>query len=682
MSVFETFRSKENINIIRENIESQIEKEYNQKFGHRYDLLIENKMKELISKIPEKVPEDRSKKDYLLQMNKKLIQMVLPTIKANAIKERPKQEQPRKPAFLDDPQDILQRNGAREQFNLPLEDMSNRFIPDYPRTESRNDFQRNMDNSVYQTSYPSSMPKFQDDLPNKRNDDTLAMFNQLKSKYEEEKIKVGEVPENMDIYEKPSNNIQQQQNQTSFFPKKKIVMKKSSKLETPIEDLIQNDDDQKVKDLLTVPTIFPQNQTILHQNVVPNNQIVTKIYFSSNFRNFDYHKSPSSIRIYLTPYFDNIYDPFIYFTLPEFVNKYNHKIYNEVQIKNDTKHYLNINSLKNLKSLKINFVEILNPSFTQNNKKIFIDVSPKLDSIQNFQSVYHNHSSQKRDLLLLQNSSFYENIFSNTNDYIDIQQVIKNGYIQFNLYDIYGKYIHFENDIFYFHSIISELKNNQKHISISFRNNISSFFSNNDKIYFYSLLPPLEQNSYVEFGDTILIDGENLLLLENNKFKLCALNILDDDNQYKIDFKDLFDKTKLSMEDDEHKSIQELFYIVILQNVQNKRIYYYCNIEYIDELGNLILSHKNATSIVENYENTEQFGFIKKNFNGTQYDDISSLYRFEGYIPNNIIYNQEKNETYLEIICNENECIFDEFEGFIRFDKNEINISCELTFSK
>ena len=208
----------------------------------------------------------------------------------------------------------------------------------------------------------------------------------------------------------------------------------------------------------------------------------------------------------------------------------------------------------------------------------------------------------------------------------------------------------------------------------------------NNKIYIYSLLPDENNNNYIELSDSVLL--ENVDKIIDNKFKLSALNMIDNETHYKINFKELFEKCKKDLEDDTHKEISDLFYFVIKQYNKNGPMLYYCNIDSIDELGNIILIHKESDTIIENYENTEQFGFIKKNFNGYQTNHTNSLFRKSGFYYNIIDTQGLAGEIIFEILLNEEDEFknidlesINENEAFIRFDKYEINISLELTFS-
>ena len=121
-NVFELFTSKENIQIIKDSISLTIQNEYQQKIGNRYDELIENKMTELMKKVDNKIPTGKTKSEYILMMNKKLITaFLLPTIRANAIKEKSRsqgQTQGQKKIY-DDPQDLLKQNKNRDDFIRP-----------------------------------------------------------------------------------------------------------------------------------------------------------------------------------------------------------------------------------------------------------------------------------------------------------------------------------------------------------------------------------------------------------------------------------------------------------------------------------------------------------------------------------------------------------------------------------
>lgn len=712
-NVFDLFISKENIKIIKDSISITIQNEYQQKIGNRYDDLIENKMNELMKKVDNKVPDGKSKGEYILMMNKKLIStFLLPTIRANAIKEKSRsqtqmQGQSQKRVY-DDPQDLLKQNKVRDdQFNLPLEDISQRFVPDYPRPNNKSDLQlKRMENerNIYQSfsnGMPQNLPKFQDDLPEKRHDETLAMFNQLKSAYDEEKIKNGD---ELSTNQHPKSNQQNNVNQISFeepyynntFQKKKVILRKN-KFETPIEELNKIDDntnvvgDNKIKELLTTPQI---HQPFLYTEKDKKKNNIS-IHFSSNHRNFEYHKSSSSIRIYLTPYFDYHEDNFVYFSIPSYTDKHGNMIYNDFISKHNMDHHIQIPNLKNLKSIQINKIK-LNQSIQEN--KLKVEILPRISNNNDnkINHFYHNYSNEKMDLFLYdKNNDIYINSNDNVtgqNIHVDIQSVIKNNYIQMNIYDIYGQKLFYEKDILHIHKIdVDASEEGGKNIFLYYKyqhNNIKSMINQlkreNNKIYIYSLLPDENKNDYVELSDSVLLESVDKIV--DNKFKLSALYIIDNENHYKVNFKELFEKCKKDLEDDTHKDISDLFYFVIKQQGKNGPILYYCNIDHVDELGNIILIHKECEHIVENYENTEQFGFIKKNFNGCQNNDINSLFRPQGFHLNDI---EEKDNMIVFKIPIHNDSYeyninlesLNENEAFIRFDKYEIDLFFDLTFT-
>ncbi len=693
MSVFELFLSKENIKNIKESISITVQNEFQQKIGNRYDDLIENKMKELTQRVSDKIPDGKSKKDYILMMNKKLISLILPTIRANAIKEKPKTNVQIPKRVYDDPQDLLKKdyNQPKDaQFNLPLEDMSQRFIPDYPRPNAnRADEQmKRMENerNIYQSfsnGMPSNIPKFQDDLPEKRPDETLAMFNQLKASYTEERIKNGDnVEENENIFKKEevqNNSINDFQNP---FQKKKVILRKN-KFETPIEEIHKmdenNTEDSKIKELLT-PIPFFQNN-INNQNLIEKKRNKITIHFSSNYRNFEYHKSSSSIRIYLTPYFDNIEDNFVYFSIPEYIDKHGNLIYDSFTLKHNMNHHIQIPSLKNIHSIQLNKIK-LNKNIHQN--KLKAELLPRIidtDKINN--TFYHNYSYEKRDLFLYdKNEDIYKNSNADSNMYVDLQSVIKNNFIQINIYDIFDNKLFYEKDILHIYKIE---KNNQEHKILLYKKyehekeNID-LQNINKQIYIYSLLPNENNLNYVEFNESVFLESIDMLIKEENKFKLCALYVINDETNYKINFKEVFDKCKKDLEDDTHKNVSDLFYFVIKQQYNGKPFLYYCNIDYIDELGNIILIHNEAEKICENYENTEQFGFIKKNYNGVQYNDNKSLFRKEGFNIQNIRVDEHKEYIIYEL-NNDNNIYFDEQEAFIRFEDYEIDLLLNIEFN-
>lgn len=713
-NVFELFTSKENIKIIKDSISITIQNEYQQKIGNRYDDLIESKMNELMKKVDNKVPDGKTKGEYVLMMNKKLISaFLLPTIRANAIKEKSRPHSQVQKRVYDDPQDLLKQNKVQDddsryskipnrddQFNLPMEDMTQRFVPDYPRPNQKADLQlKRMENerNIYQSfsnGMPQNIPKFQDDLPEKRADETLAMFNQLKTAYQEEKIKNGDneqVQPNAIPFEEPYHNT---------FQKKKVILRKN-KFETPIEELNQMNEntnvvgDNKIKELLSLPQTnnIVQQQFLYSEKEKKKNKV--SIHFSSNYRNFEYHKSSSSIRIYLTPYFDNQEDNYVYFSIPSYTDKYGNIIYNDFISKHDMNHHIQIPNLKNLESIQVNKIK-LNKEICEN--KLKVEILPRISETNKINHFYHNYSNDKCDLFLYDKKN---DIYINSNDngqniHVDLQSVIKNNYIQINIYDIYHQKLFYEKDILHIHKINIE-KNEieeKNHILLHYKcqnNNIKSIINylkdknnKNNKIYMYSLLPNENNNEFVELSDSVLLESVDKII--DNKFKLSALYIVNDENNYKVNFKELFEKCKKDLEDDAHKNISDLFYFVIKQQGKNGPILYYCNIDYIDELGNIILIHKESEHIIQNYENTEQFGFIKKNFNGCQSNDINSLFRPQGFYINDI---EEKDDTIIFKIPVHNDSLdynidletLQENEAFIRFDTYEIDLFLDLTFS-
>ncbi len=714
-NVFELFTSKENIKIIKDSISITIQNEYQQKIGNRYDDLIENKMNELMKKVDNKVPDGKTKGEYILMMNKKLISaFLLPTIRANAIKEKSRsqsqgQSQLQKRVY-DDPQDLLKQNKVRDdQFNLPLEDVSQRFIPDYPRPNQKTDLQlKRMENerNIYQSfsnGMPQNIPKFQDDLPEKRPDETLAMFNQLKAAYEEEKIKNGDDDIDKSSFKTESKKIEQisqvsqvnsyEEPYNHTFQKKKVILRKN-KFETPIEELNKIDDnnnvvgDNKIKEFLLTPQV---QQHHFLPSLIEKKKNKISIHFSSNYRNFEYHKSSSSIRIYLTPYFDNQEDNFVYFSIPSYTDKHGNLIYNDFISKHNMNHHIQIPNLKNLESIQVNKIK-LNQEIDSN--KLKVEILPRKSEENKINHYYHNYSNEKKDLFLYdKNNDIYinsNNHETSQNIHVDIQSVIKNNYIQINIYDIYNEKLFFEKDILHIHKI--DFDESEKNILLYYKyhnnSNIKSMMNQlkreNNKIYIYSLLPDENNNDYVELSDSVLLESVDKII--DNKFKLCALYIVDNENHYKVHFKELFEKCKKDLEDDTHKDISDLFYFVIKQQGKNGPILYYCNIDHIDELGNIVLIHKECAHIVENYENTEQFGFIKKNFNGSQSNDINSLFRLQGFYLNDI---EEKDNHLIFKIPIQNDS-FDyninveslhENEAFIRFDKYEIDLFLDLTFT-
>jgi hypothetical protein len=193
------------------------------------------------------------------------------------------------------------------------------------------------------------------------------------------------------------------------------------------------------------------------------------------------------------------------------------------------------------------------------------------------------------------------------------------------------------------------------------------------KIYLYSLLH--ENSQFIEFGDTVF--GESFDKISDTQFRVCAINVINNEKSYKIDFQEVFNGTRALLEDDAHKSISHLFYFVISQLKDGKRMLYYCTIDYIDELGNIILSHPNGAHIVENFENTMQFGFIHKNYNGVQHNDLSSLFRKHGYKIKECEF-EDDSHTVLTIDCEDHD--FSDYEGFLRFHECEINVQFSIIY--
>ncbi len=734
--IFDLFSSKKNVDNIRDNISSTILNEFNQKIGNRYDGLIETKIKEVMSKVSEKVPEGKNPKEYILMMNKKVISLVIPTVRANALKEKPKQEVVRKRLY-DDPLDLLkkenknddssfrvaatsrtfgerevednllQRSDVQEQFNLPLEDMTQRLVPDYPRPQRNNPLNRmDSDKQIYQQfgkdNQNMTIPKFQDDLPEKRPGETLAMFQQLQSRYEEERLKDVSLSDQSSRRAKIDVDFQQQRQhmnqnpnihdqstpiQTSkeenLFQKKKIVIRKN-KMETPIQELQQvEEEDDKMKNLLTTPQV-PIPMLPFQKEESKNHTI--QIHFSSNYRNFMYHQSPSFFRIYLTPYFDNQEDPFVFFNLPEFIDKRGNKIYNSFSTIYSMKHHIQIPHVKNLISIKLDKVKIYQKEYTKN--KIYSEILPKIQNQLNtdflqektqFYSSYHNQSYLKRDLLLYDESkSYYINPFQSENHFVDLKSILHQNYLEVKLCDQYGDYIHYDKDIQFVYKIDKQKDTKKVDLHIQIKNdqdqeeesNIKKY--KNKQIYIYSLYP--EENVFVEFGDQVF--AESFDKISDTQFRFCGLYVMDDDNNYKIHFKELFDKTISLCEDDSHRSISDLFYFVIKQLKDHKPTLYYCHIDYIDELGNIVLSHKNMEQILENFDNTEQFGFIKKNYYGNQKNDHTSLFRKRGYMIQDVTF--ENKNMIFTIECDDQN--IEEHEAFLRFEEYEIDLFLNLTF--
>ena len=714
--VFDIFQSKENVTIIRENISQTIEGEYGQKIAYRYDTLIEGKMRELISRVPEKVPADKTKKEYILMMNKKLISMVLPTIRANAIKERGRsgstgtgaanslypgqggaQGKPRTP-MMEDPQDLLRGPGAREQFNLPLEDMSSRMIPDHPRGNGggggpgermlqRMDGERGIYNQ-FQNGPPTTMPKFHEEVPEKRPAETLAMYNQLVSRYQEEKVKVGEAPDDLDLgakvpaggddRERERGRDREQENQNPFARRKIVLRKTKAVAATPestsLEDLEKigaNPSETKHQDLLS----FPGPNSGPYLGMVPKSgptYRTTYIHISSNYRNLEYQKSPSSIRLYLTRFHDAD-DPYIAFKLPEYVDKFGNQIHDAFEYQWDMQNHIHIPYLKKLQAISVESVKIYQGEFVAGNPKIYVELGPRKRGSGKggdgdgedeggdegkIAPYYHNKSHQKCSLLTYNKTEEVYQPFAGGleggDPFVDIKSVIQQGYLQVNLYDLYHQYIHFEHDHRVVKKVTTQLARSEDRAQSSRESSldednerddgdlISLVIDNGDRmmegkrIYLYSMLPE-EEKRYVEMSDNVLVESITKIMDREEDgmtvFKMIGLNTEDsnEENHYRVNFREMFNRALQSMEEDQHIDISQLFYFVIQQQVGNRQVIYYCQIEYIDELGHVVLSHREGNAIVENYMNTEQFGFIKKNFRGKQSDDVSSLFRRSGH---------------------------------------------------
>lgn len=702
--VFEIFQSKENAGIIRENVSQTIEAEYGQKIGYRYDTLIESNMRALISKVPEKVPEGKSKKEYILMMNKKLISMILPTIRANAIKEKGRggtggvpntTNKPRAP-MMDDPLDLLKGPGpgTREQFNLPLEDMSNRMVPDHPRPNGgggggpgermlqRMEGERGIYNQ-FQSGPPATMPKFQEEVSEKRPAETLAMYNQLVSRYQEEKVKVGETPEEMEIgkVEEREREREKEQEIQNPFARRKIFLRKTKQTSpdsTPLEELEKMEKmEEKHRELLT----FPQSANPSFAAIVPKSGPEYKstfIHLSSNYRNLEYQKSPSTIRLYLTR-FHNMDDPYIAFQLPEYVDKFGNQIYDAFQYPWDMQHHIHIPYLKKLQAISVESVKIYHDGFVEENSKIYVELGPRKRGSGDvagdegrdredgeISPYYHNKSHQKCSLLTYRKGEEVYRPFAQVNGcdpFIDIKSVIQQGYLQVNLYDLYHQYIHYDQDHRKIKKVWIEEDEEKEDAMIHLLVDNGKRDIEGERIYLYSMLPE-EEKRYVEMSENVLVesidkimdrdgDGEGDISKRQEGgvtiFKLIGRNTEDpnEENHYRIHFREMFNQALKSMEEDQHIDISQLFYFVIQQQVGNRQVIYYCNIEYIDELGHVVLSHREGNAIVENYLNTEQFGFIKKNFQGRQSDDMGSLFRRSGHVIRRVIENEDEDGGFI-----------------------------------
>jgi hypothetical protein len=410
----------------------------------------------------------------------------------------------------------------------------------------------------------------------------------------------------------------------------------------------------KVKELLTYPTGMGMAPVPYPVSVRETGRS-SYIHLSSNYRNFEYQKSPSSIRLYLASNFLNVEDPYAFFQLPDYVDKFGNTIYNAFQYTWDMKHHIHIPFLKKLKGIELVSVKVMDCEFVQENPKIYAELLPRKrgdrgrgedgnrDREEEILPFYHNQSHRKRTLLTY---SSKEEIYQPIRDvgaggredpYIDIKEVIQQGYLQVNLYDLYQDYIHYERD----HRIVKEMmieEDDPEHIHLYVTADTGDMGDPTmigKRIYLYSMLPDPDQR-YVEMTENVLVESIDKIMDREEDgmtlFKLMALNTEDEKNHYRIHFREMFQHALLHLEDDQHKEISELFYFVVQQQVGNRQVCYYCNIEYIDELGHVVLSHREGNAIVENYMNTEQFGFVKKNFHGSQSDDRDSLFRKSGFI--------------------------------------------------
>lgn len=343
MSAFDIFQSRQNRDVVRELIAKQIEDEYGQKIGRRYDPLMDDVMKHIMENISEEVPKGMTRESYVVLMNKKLISKMMPTMKANAVKEKPKTMNMKRPptgrmTYMEDPQEALRNRGAQEThrrreveevFDLPLEDMS-RQEPMGPPRASRmmstvdDAYQKLEEERRFRPPVPPPTPKFTDDVMEDKNPEkSLSMFNQLVKTYDEMKE------------EDPSPTP------AAPAPKRKIYLKKTAgagmgtdtrgSMSTPIEALQQEDasasvsKDTKIMDLLSPPftssasassALAPQRGAGGSQGVSPHlpfEKKIRKVYLhlDSRMRNFEYHPEPISMRVYLSPYFQEE-DEYVY----------------------------------------------------------------------------------------------------------------------------------------------------------------------------------------------------------------------------------------------------------------------------------------------------------------------------------------------------------------------------------
>jgi hypothetical protein len=220
--------------------------------------------------------------------------------------------------------------------------------------------------------------------------------------------------------------------------------------------------------------------------------------------------------------------------------------------------------------------------------------------------------------------------------------------------------------------VIKKSDNNQIQLLIQKREDQNQTFDKGEDILLYSLLP--EENNYCKFGESVY--AESFEILDDKKFRLCALQVLDEDVNYKLNFQEVFQKSIMHLEEESHQSVGEVFYFVIQQVKDGKPIFFYCRISGFDEFGNILLLHNDAIEIVNQFENTEQFGFVKKNFQGKSCERSSSLFRKEGFV----IQEVSENDTHMILIIDGRDIHedFEKEEAFLRFQSNQIDILFSL----
>ncbi len=688
--IFKLFSSKKNIENIRDHITNTIQNEFQQNIGLRYDPLIETKVKEVASKVSDQLPEGKSLKDYVILMNKKVISLVLPTIRANALKEKPKSNSGSgSRRIFDDPQDLLKRrenpgieknDSIREQFNLPLDDMSRFPVAPYANND---------------TMMPPHMTKVEEENKGQK---TLEMFNQLRSVYEREREESGLGVKEEKILTPPQ--IQGQGN-------KKILFRKV-KMETPIHDSSDSGDSKdkimemirphfeteivsksdvddspnaKAFNVLKGAATIPLGHTVLQEGARKVDSLMplskeekmvvrpkhkARLHFSSNYRHFNYHKSPSSFRVYLTSYYEKS-DPYAYFYLPEYIDTRGNKVYDSIQIRSEAlQHHFHIPYLRKLSYMTIDCVKVHQRHFCENHPMIYLHVSPF--SEQEEQTFYHNQSHLHRTLLLYDEvSKKYE---PPCEDRINIQKIIQEGYCTFHLYDSYGKYIHYEKDIYFIDSF--KKYDGEGKIQIYIPKPKDHSVKEGSTILLYSLTP--EENVYCKFGESVY--AESFEIIHDKEFCLCALQVINDEFNYKLNFQELFEKSMAQLEEESHQKVEDLFYFVIQQVKEGRPIYFYCKITGFDKVGNILLFHEDAAVIVKEFENTEQFGFVKKNFQGKSCERSSSLFRREGFV----IQEMSHNETHMILTIDGKEIDedFQKEDAFLRIQSNQIDIQFSL----